>query len=244
MARSDELRCLHLVRDAYFERVNSPKIVFDNSEKGRLSVYLSSAVPNSNENDFPDFLCDGAILEHFVVASSKQNRKGSRFRIEKQTRDREFASCLESEQKAFLSSDFEKGKVVAYPHREIYDEFTYDYFFHSFRSNIEKHLNSLRKVDHSDRKVIFLLEQQDARLHIEQNGAFGGFYLLSKDKRALTFLKEHAEDIDYLIYYVSDAIEILDLSRIVTLLESSEEFPSIKGGRLHDVCVNLFIDYL
>lgn len=98
------------------------------------------------------------------------------------------------------------------------------------------------KGDYPDRKVIFLLEQQDARLHIEQNGTFGGFYLLSKDKKALTFLKKHAEDIDCLIYYVSDAIEILDLSRVGPLLESSEEFPSIKGGKLHDIRLDFFID--
>ena len=145
MARSDELRCLNLVRDAFFERINSPKIVFDNSEKERLSVYLSSAAPNPNENDYPDFLCDGAILEHFVVTSSKQNRKGSRFHVEKQTKDRKIASCLESEKKAFLSSDFEKGKVAVHSHCEIYNGFAYDYFFHSFRNNIEKHLNSSRK---------------------------------------------------------------------------------------------------
>ena len=47
-----------------------------------------------------------------------------------------------------------------------------------------------------------------------------------------TLIKEHCPSVNYLIYFVIDSIEILDLSKIDSLLKESFIYKNVKSGRL------------
>ena len=90
--------------------------------------------------------------------------------------------------------------------------------------------------------MFFLIEQKSARLVINVGVDFAKFYSLHDDRNALSLIKEYCNYVNYLIYFVADSIEILDLSKIDELLDKSIENNNIKGGRLIKPRFNLFID--
>ena len=108
--------------------------------------------------------------------------------------------------------------------------------------NIDNHVESLEKSNYKGKTVIFLMEQQTARLWIDEGVVPIRFYELHKDKKALTLIKEHCSDIRYVIYYVSDSIEVLDLTKIDELLKKSVVYKNVKGGRLIKHQINLLIN--
>lgn len=70
-----ELNCLKKVRESV-----SLDVCFGVSEENYedLKIWLESAVPNKKSSEFPDFLFEGGIIEHFSVTSSFEGRKGSK----------------------------------------------------------------------------------------------------------------------------------------------------------------------
>ena len=86
------------------------------------------------------------------------------------------------------------------------------------------------------------MEQQTARLWIDEGIIPIKFYELHRDKKALSILKQHCISVNYIIYYVADSIEVLDMSKINELLSESLVYEKVKGGRLIKNQLNLLID--
>lgn len=86
------------------------------------------------------------------------------------------------------------------------------------------------------------MEQQTARLWIDEGIVPISFYELHRDKKALLILKQHCNSVNYIIYFVADSVEVLDLSKINDLLSKSLVYKNVKGGRLIKHQLNLLID--
>ena len=91
--------------------------------------------------------------------------------------------------------------------------------------------------------VVFLIEQQDARMGIYVNDCFREFYLISKDKNLLLWFKNYANLIKYIVFTVVDSVEIIELSEIEDLIKTANSSMDIRGGRLISLSSMLFLDY-
>lgn len=239
--RTNELACLNIIKDSYFNNIGA-KIEFDNSDYCVMRSILNGAHHNPNYNEFPDFLFDGGGIEHFELTSSKETRKGSEFKIEENKN-----KSINKERDERLKQDFLNSKHVPFTmmtanYEETYESFSYDDFLYSLRKNISNHVESLINNGYEDKTVVFLMEQPTARLWIDEGVIPIRFYELHKDKKALQIIKELCRSVNYIIYFVSDSIEIIDLSKIDTLLAKAVTYSNVKGGTLVKCHTNLFIN--
>lgn len=240
MARANEKECLETIKNAILGKINFN--VYSNCEIEDISKIVFSAAENSNDSKFPDFVFEGGGIEHFQLTSSKETKKGSEFKIDenknKQIRERN----EERLKQELLSSDYAPDTFSTSSYEEIYESFTYDDFLFSLQRNISNHVDSLIKSHYENKIVVFLMEQQTARLWIDEGVTPIRFYELHKDKKALSLIKETCSFVNYIIYYVSDSIEIIDLSKLDSLLDKSINYKNVKGGRLIIHKIYLSID--
>lgn len=216
--------------------------VFSNCNLMKIEDYIFSAIKNNDNSMFPDFIFEGGCIEHFELTSSKETKKGSDYKIEKKKNEnRRKEEYLEIKQK-YLSSKFDPNTLTTVNFKEIYEDFSYEDFLKSLERNISKHVKSLEKSNYKNQTVIFLMEQQTARLWIDEGVVPIKFYELNKDKKALLKIKEISRNVDYLIYFVHDSIEIIDLSLLDSLIANSVEYKNVKSRRLVDVNVYQFLD--
>lgn len=134
------------------------------------------------------------------------------------------------------------GLIITDTYENTYDCFDYDYFLNSLERNIIHHVESLEKSGYQQKTVIFIMEQQTARMYIDDKRTPISFYELHRDKKALTIIKNYCKFVNYIIYYVADFIEIIDLSLINELLFKSIVYKDVKGGKLKKKQSDLFID--
>ena len=241
MSRAEEQKCFNLIRDALNAKENID-VVYDNSN-GAVRDFFNIAKSNPSENDYPDFVFENGGIEHFQLTSSKENKKGSNFKREETRKEKDKKEYLEELNKKYLKTEFVSGTFTSEVYEDVYESFSYEDFLKSLEKNIPSHVNSLNKSNYKKAINIFLMEQQTARLWIDEGVVPIKFYQLHKDKRALNIIKSFCSNVRYVVYFVCDAIEIIDLSKIDLLIEHSREYNNVKGGRLIKSQINLFIDW-
>lgn len=240
MARINETNCLETLKSALAGKTSIN--IYSNCDLEIISRYISLAKSNKNPNEFPDFTFDGGGIEHFEITSSLEDKKGSKFNIEENKNGKICEQRYLELKNEFQNSAHTPGIVTVNNDSEIYEEFSYDCFIHSLKRNIVKHVTSLKKNNYCDKIVFFLIEQKTARLCIFDDTDFAKFYSLHEDRKVLSLIKENCNYVNYLIYFVADSIEVLDLSKIDELLDNSTECKNIKGGRFIKFRFNLFFD--
>lgn len=242
MARRNELDCLNLVRKAICGSSNI-KIERANCDLNSIRKFLNTARELSDSSKFPDFIFGCGIIEHFAVTGYKESIKGSEFKIEEFKRNKETETFFKEEDKKFLNSSRYPGTFYSVNHENIYSNSTYENFVFSFKRNFNHHLESLQKSKYMNETVIFLIEQEDARLGIYENNMFKGFYLLSEDKILLSYLKEKFPSVNYVIFNSADSVEIIDLSNIDLLLKRAKDGLDIRGGRKREHKLKIYFDF-
>lgn len=240
MSCSNEKDCLNSLKNALLGKREID--VFSNCNLMKIEDYIFSAIKNNDSYMFPDFIFEGGCIEHFELTSSKETKKGSSYIIEKIKNDKRREEEYFKIKQKYLSSKFSPNTLTTVNYKEIYEDFSYEDFLNSLERNISKHVKSLEKSNYKNQTVIFLMEQQTARLWIDEGVVPIKFYELNKDKKALLKIKEITRNVDYLLYFVHDSLEILDLSLIDSLIANSVEYKNVKGGRLVDVNVYQFLD--
>ena len=240
MTRQNEKECLEALKNAYLGKIKAK--IYSNCELKTFFDYLFNSKPNPNENVFPDFVFDDGCIEHFQLTSSRETRKGSLFKI-KEKIDEKVSSAYNLKLKNdYLNSEFDPQTITVSTYDDIYDCFSYENFLKSFKRNIIHHVKSLEKSNYRDKTVVFLMEQQTARLWIDEERFEKRFYLFHKDNEALSFIKEYCNCVNFIVYFTYDSIEILDLSKIDELLNKSIVYKNVKGGKLIKHQLNLLID--
>ena len=230
MSRQDEIRCLDRVRSAYSNAFGI-KIDFDNTDNSFYSL-LASCRSNPAENVFPDFICEGGAMEHFLIGSTKEGRKGSEFmRLERRESERQSA-FIDDEKRTFVLSSLNCGTVRTASITTRFEGFSYGDFLKSLERNWSNHVGSLKKSNRKYGVVAFLMEQQTPRMCVFKNGRFSHFYVISQDKNALSILAKHSDDVRYAVYFVADSIEVIDLTKLPLVMANARENEDIRGGRL------------
>ena len=239
--RQNELDCLNKIKDSfiYFKGI---KKVFDNSDYSTMELILNSAHQNEKHSDFPDFFFDGGIIEHFEVTASDETRKGSQYKVENAYCQRDLEQHYDQLNKDFLDSPHNPGTIKVETIEDTHTCFSYESFVNSLKRNIKHHLESLRKSKYPNQVVVFLIEQQDARLCVYAHDVFDRFYKLSEDKQLLQYIKETLVDVNYIIFNTTDAYEVIDLSKIDLMIARAKENLDIRGGRQKNVSIKLYID--
>ena len=237
-----EVNCLKYVVDA-IDRRNIGVIVFNNIKNDNTLLKLLKEVKlNTNETQFPDFLSGDAIVEHFSITSSRENRKGSSFKISQSKNNNDVENSIEEWRSISLSQPFEDNTVKTTVIKNTYGDFSYVNFIDSFCRNLSHHIDSLNKYDVKGRKVVFLIELQDAPMGIYLNGKFSAFYKLCEDRNAMEVLKQYKELIDVIIFKASHMIEIIDIEKFDIIYDSSRYQEDVRGGRRIENKVLLNID--
>ena len=238
----DEINCLEYVVNVWGKKKNK-EIVFSNIENDSLLLKLLKEVkPNKNNTEFPDFISNDVIIEHFSITSSKENRKGSKFMVDQNINNTETQKYIEEWKKSCINEPFESNTICSEVIENTYDDLSYKNFINSLAKNLEHHIDSLKKFDLKNRKVVFLIEFQDALMGIYKQGTFCRFYALNKDKNALEILKNYIDFLDVVIFRANDRIEIIDMKKIDKLYENSNCETDIRGGRYREHNLMLKVD--
>ena len=241
MSRTNEVECLTRIKSGYSGKIIKKE--FDNSHPLEMLSVLSTASENKKESSFPDFFFDGGIIEHFEVVPSFENKKGSQFRIEVNKKQKETSTFFEKADEHFIKSNIPDKTFSSVSKEDIYECFSYNDFLKSFKRNFDKHIKSLNNSKYTNQTVVFLIEQQGARLGIYEKNEFKKTYLLSKDKNILSFLKPFDGLVNYVIFTVSDSFEIIDMSLIDNMLLTSEDNSDIRCGRYLSITIKNYLKY-
>ena len=240
--KNGEMECLKYVIDA-LKQQNNGEVVFTNIEDSNLLLKLLNGIkPNQNEAEFPDFISSDVIVEHFSVTSSKENKKGSSFKKEESINDKENQKIIKDWKDCCTKLPIKGNAITTNVIENTYSDLSYEYFINSFNKNLLHHIKSLKKYHIDNKKVIFLIELQDALMGIYRHDAFYKFYELNKDKKALFVLKSFVNLLDVVIFRASDRIELIDMKKCDELYEFSYCEEDIRGGRHRSISLMLNMD--
>lgn len=190
-----------------------------------IEKLLEKIVPNEKSNEFPDFVFPNGFVEHFMISSSKTNKKGAAHKIAKsnfQKKNEELAKELSAQQ-------------PIYRNHLKYSGHSYPNLVKSFKSTWNNHIDSLGKYHKKKDKGIFLIEYFDtaalsmAELKLEgvNEISIGDYpikqenvdsYRLSRDKTMLEWLYQFEDRIEYVIFLTEEHVEFIKLSNIPKLL--------------------------
>lgn len=226
MSKKEEKECLSKVIDVISKNKES-SLIFANVNIESFLAILSSAKSNEEHSKFPDFLFDNGCIEHFSVSSSKEDKKGSSFRKELALKSKEQEKHLKEE---FAELPFEKNTFSIISSTNVYTNFSYEWFLESFKRNYSSHIRSLNKVKQEYKEVVFLIEHKAPRMIVQKHSK-SPWYQLNKDKRILEYLKENRGNVRYVIYFIVNAVEIIDLAKIDSLIIDSCYYEKVECRR-------------
>ena len=91
-------------------------------------LYLSSAQPNPEASDFPDFVFDGGFIEHFQVTSAKETSKGDKHRIAESQFQKDSQKHFDKVKQEYLNSAPSPGTLTTDILEMESPECSYEYF--------------------------------------------------------------------------------------------------------------------
>lgn len=238
-----ELECLYTVKKDIILEPNMHTFWFGttNEDIKNVKAAFSQAVPNHNANNFPDFICNNAIIEHFQITSSKETARGSKCEQTHRSFERETVAKTE-EIKDFYYERKLPPEGVLFRFDEDSVQHSHDFLKDSFKRCWNKHSASLKKYTGDRKLTIFLVEYQDrALLMAEQtHGNISAdvffsyelrfpnslFYRISCDKELLTWIQSNSNGVDFVVFRgydkkdneIVDRIEIVSVSHIAEML--------------------------
>ena len=224
LKRKQEIDCFNLVKNAILKN-NGIVLINANCEIELISKMFAEAVSNTYENDFPDFVFENGGIEHFQITSSKETKKGSEYKIKESKNNNENKKIYND-----ILNNYSNSLFVAFTN-DVYDFFTYEDYLASLKRNIVNHVESLIKNHYQNKTVAFLIEQQTGRPYIMGTDGKAEFCLMSKDKNALAIIKENCVGVSYIIYLVSNIVELIDIRKIDELFKKSLDYKNVKVGR-------------
>lgn len=203
-------------------------------DRDEIEQILRSAKPNVKPSEFPDFIFNYGLIEHFQISSSKTTRKGAEH-IKKMNC---FVSNVNSETENLKQKWSETPSYDEVRSKQwIMDnpEHSHSFLIKSFKNNWKNHINSLHNYTGKKDVGIFLIEYSDYALSMIENvyeGWINGmsqgdmreqeefhFYRLTRDKVLLNFIYEYKDEIKYVIFKYLDGFEIIRLANIPYLLK-------------------------
>lgn len=227
-----EQNCLNIIKNT--KDIENPKRYFGflREDVEDIVKYIKNAQPNENLSNFPDFICNYGLIEHFKITSSKENKKGS-IHIKEETR---FKKKVESEAekiKETWNQNLNNNHSVHWAFK--FPEHNYNYLYESFTNNWENHIARLNNYKGDKDTSIFMIEYNDLALTMYENvfedwidGLSNGdirepetvkFYRISRDKKLLNYIYQFRNIIKYVIFVYGKEYEAIKLNNIPYLLK-------------------------
>ena len=205
-----ERKCFNLVKQHL-----KPEDFFGTTvEDDRLiRKIIDTAWENSKSSEFPDFIFDEGVVEHFQVTSSKVTRKGSTRRTEDAEIDRDYKNRVQNVIEE-IPKDAITIRTVETP-QQWYNANSYEYFRDSFEKSFEHHLDRLREYKGEKTHSVFMIEYSDAALCMSKRlpkdllleVSYGDLlssenpaYRLSRDIELLHYIYEHRKLVEFIIF--------------------------------------------
>lgn len=244
-----EQECLNHVKDIIDgvrgDKEKERRIYFGLNEQDRevFRNIINSCVENPNKSEFPDFVSEYGIVEHFLVSSSKTSkRKGAlQKRKDAEIKNKLLKELDNSDEPMTLSADYSC------------EEHSYNYFTESFKSSFEHHLKSLSEYKGINTTCVFMIEYQDNMLRMHESMPdnlpdcceWGGLeytyltnrreYSIAYDKDILQYISEHSDMVQYVVFYNhhnADVISTKNIPYIIQMLAYNIKVHSPQGGKI------------
>lgn len=210
MRGETERRCLDIVK----RDINDNMFFATSIEDEDIIMYaLTNAIENPHLSEFPDFIFDKGCIEHFQVTSSATTRKGATIEREKAEIGTEFKRKTLEVTSNLPSDEIVMHTVETDPY--WHKTHSYENFVVSFKSNFEKHIESLKKHQNDYDNVIFLIEYTDSALSMSKKYPsdlmlevmYGDLlsrenptYRLSRDTELLRYINEMSKYVHYVVF--------------------------------------------
>lgn len=194
---------------------------------------IRKAKGNPNPSKFPDFVFENGFIEHFQITASKQSKKGSAEDADKEKFKREMQAEIDEFYKYCSENPvFNEVRSKQWIRKDL-PEYSYKNLVDSFKTNFEKHIESLQKYKGCKDISIFLIQNSEDNIEmcenigkntreeircdykIQQEHFFR--YRLSRDKSMLKYLYTFKDKIDYVIYFYEENFEIIKVENIPEL---------------------------
>ncbi len=237
-----EQHCFGLVKEQLYTE-NFFAMSYEDDEVIRAA--FNEAKPNPSASEFPDFIFKDGFIEHFIVTSSSENRKGATMAREKSQIHREFQEKVNKSIENVPDNGITIQSVQTTTH--WHKTHSYENFAKSFRSNFENHVLSLNKYEGPKKHGIFMIEYTDMALKSVKNYpqdlmtdvSYGDLlqrenpaYRLSRDIQLLNYIYERRADIEFVIFVnesgfhgtLVDVIKTQNALEIVKLLHEGYSF--------------------
>lgn len=226
MRGDKEAACLKYVnehiREAFFPQMGE-------EEQIEFAQVLNTAIPNSEANDFPDFIISNGFIEHFEINASHETKKGSAQRIE------------EGEFNKNALTDFSEIpchhtpnaiEFQAIKERMNSPKYTHENLLLSLNKNFQKHIGKAHKYKKCEGFRIFLIENSGATFTVLHDGCYQGeLYRPSFDREFLNYLSSNGTDLTHIVFRSTQLIEVIAISKIPELLAGLEPGITFKPGR-------------
>ena len=221
-----------------------------------ISELIKHAKPNQQASNFPDFLCELGIIEHFTVSSATENKKGSKqkqaetkFRKIADKKGKEFfekgipyiPGYIEVQSVSLTSASADKITVKSEKGRPLFEsatrevtDYSYENYIKSFKKNFEHHIKSLKKhlQCNKPKTTCFLFEINGGTFKIFENGVYKKqLYSLDWDSVLLNYIKQYGDVLDYIILQRGEESDILQVNLIDKVLEGLPENITFEAGR-------------
>lgn len=235
MRGDSEKNCLNIIKN--IKDIENPNRYFGflREDIEEIVECIKNAQPNKNLSNFPDFICNNGLIEHFKVTSSKENKKKGSVHIKEETC---FKNKVEVESEKIKeqwnqNSDNFKNHSIHWAFK--FPEHSYNFLYESFMNNWENHIQSLNNYKGNKETAIFMIEYTDLALTMYENvfedwidGLSNGdirepetveFYRISRDKKLLKYIYEFRNTIKYVIFVYGKEYEVINLNSIPYLLK-------------------------
>lgn len=220
----------------FYQQSSAVEKFFGLSEADAIKIegVLRDAMPNPQISEFPDFVSELGLVEHFHITSSMTNRKGSFHKKEESI----FTEKVKKEEEQFKNEMNENpsfGEVRSINHTFSYPKHCHEYFVNSFINTWNSHIDSYEKYQGNKEISVFMVEYQDMALRMRED--FGNvktevwygdmlssqkrydYYRLSRDIELLNFIYKFKDKINFVIMVCGYNVEIICVENIPELLK-------------------------
>lgn len=203
------------------------------NERLEFANIIRTAKPNPSSSEFPDFIFDNGLIEHFQITSSQVTRKGATHaRKESEFRRRVETETEELKKKWNETPSFDRVRSESWAFQN--PAHSYTFLIDSFKQNWERHLESYQKYSGKKDIGIFMIEYPETALAMCENvydlwidGMAPGDmreqesfkdYRLSRDKKLLKYIYDFNKIIKYVIFVNPVRCEVIRTKNIPYLI--------------------------